>query len=773
MLGLAALRKEILRDTSASRTPDEELAVEGSPEALRALPAAPGEEEHVARMRGDPPANAADGVLRQRIKAPLDRRDAPAADLLHSSALAVLFLDPQLHLRFCTAAADALLGLRPEHVGQSVAALPRPSPDPWLADDAALVLAGGAPCLRDIAANGLAFRRRAALHASPEGLPQGVVVTYTDASECQALAQSLRAAQERMDRAAAANARFISSIGHDLRQPLQTLCLLQSLAMRAKTQEAARRLIAQMEPMTDAISAILDRLRDLGRMQTQLVAPHMSLFSVGELLEQLAEEFGPMIAARGLELRVVPCRQTILSDQALLGEILRSLLGNALDHTSQGRILLGCRRHGEHLSIEVHDTGPGIPAGHVSAILHEPPLPEAQASFGLTLAQRLARQLDHRLGVRSSLGRGSCFSIELARAATQSAPVVIPTAPRTGVIFVIEGNAALRNLLVELLSMEGHRVVAAPDGEAALAMAPGISPPPAVILADHGLPGGLNGLQLGTALREIWGQGIPVLILAEDDQPRLREEIAAADCVLLQKPLKPHSLASLIEGLLPRAERTPIVFPQAPAGSRLIYLVDDDPTLCTAMRAVLTEAGYTVRDYPSAEAFLAAYQRGGNACLLVDARLPGLSGLELLANLREAGDDIPSVMITGYTDLPTAVLAMRRGASDFVTKPVRVPVLLEVLDRAMAASRDGGKLSATKADAVHRLARLTQRQREILDRVLAGQPSKNIAADLGISRRTVEVHRAAIMRHMRVKSMPALVRLVLSAMGDDMVEPSG
>lgn len=762
-----------MRDASGTLTQDEELAVEGSPDAVMALLAALGEEKHAARLLGDQPAHAPEGVLRLRIKAPLDRREAPVADLLHSSGLAVLLLDPQLHLRFCTSAAGALLGLRPEHVGQPIAALPRLSPDAWLADDAALVLAGGPPRLRDIAANGLAFRRRAALHASPEGLPQGVVVTYTEVTECQALAQSLRAAQERMDRATAANARFISSIGHDLRQPLQTLCLLQSLAMRAKGQEATQRLIAQMEPMTDAISAILDRLRDLSRMQTQLVAPHLSLFSVRELLEQLAEEFGPMIAARGLELRVVPSGQAILSDQALLGQILRSLLGNALDHTSQGRILLGCRRHGERLSIEVHDTGPGIPAEHVSAILHEPPLPEAQASFGLTMAQRLARQLDHRLGLRSSLGRGSCFSIEVTRAATQTPAAILPPTPRTGVIFVIEDNAALRNLLVELLTMEGHRVVAATDGAAALAMAPGISPPPAVILADHGLPGGLDGLQLGAALREIWGHGLPVLILAEDDQPRLREEITAAGCVLLHKPVKPHSLASLIEGLLPRADRAPIVSPQAPAGSRLIYLVDDDPTLCSAMRGVLTEAGYAVRDYPSAEAFLGAYQRGGNACLLVDARLPGLSGIELLANLREAGDDIPSIMITGFTDLPTAVLAMRRGASDFVTKPVRVPVLLEVLDRAMAASRDTGKISAAKADAAHRLARLTQRQREILDRVLAGQPSKNIAADLGISRRTVEVHRAAIMRHMNVKSMPALVRLVLSATGGDMVEPSG
>jgi len=203
----------------------------------------------------------------------------------------------------------------------------------------------------------------------------------------------------------------------------------------------------------------------------------------------------------------------------------------------------------------------------------------------------------------------------------------------------------------------------------------------------------------------------------------------------------------------------------APPGQRLVYLVDDDPALCAALGAVLAEAGYTVRDYPSAEAFLAAYQRGGNACLLVDARLPGLSGLELMARLREAGDAIPSVMITGFTDVATAVLAMRRGAADFVTKPVRLRVLLQVLERAMAHAADGGQASAARAEAAERLKGLTQRQREILDRVLAGQPSKNIAADLGISRRTVEVHRAAIMKQLKARSLPALVRLVLSATG--------
>jgi two-component system CheB/CheR fusion protein len=175
--------------------------------------------------------------------------------------------------------------------------------------------------------------------------------------------------------------------------------------------------------------------------------------------------------------------------------------------------------------------------------------------------------------------------------------------------------------------------------------------------------------------------------------------------------------------------------------------------------------GRTVEDYASCEAFLEAYHPGRRACLLIDAYLPGMKGLELLQRLREAGHSLPSIMITGNSDVPIAVQAMKAGASDFIEKPVGRDELLASIEHALEQSRDATKRSAWREAAANHIAGLTTRQRQIMDMVLAGHPNKNIAADLGISQRTVENHRASIMRKTGSKSLPALARLALAATG--------
>jgi two-component system CheB/CheR fusion protein len=140
-----------------------------------------------------------------------------------------------------------------------------------------------------------------------------------------------------------------------------------------------------------------------------------------------------------------------------------------------------------------------------------------------------------------------------------------------------------------------------------------------------------------------------------------------------------------------------------------------------------------------------------------------MNGLELLRVLAARGDSSPAIMITGHSDIGIAVEAMRAGASDFIIKPVRGDVLIASIS-AVLGQRETNEPVVARRVAQARLATLTPRQREILDHVLAGQPSKNIAADLGLSQRTVETHRAAIMKKIGAKSMPALVRLVVSAL---------
>ena len=143
--------------------------------------------------------------------------------------------------------------------------------------------------------------------------------------------------------------------------------------------------------------------------------------------------------------------------------------------------------------------------------------------------------------------------------------------------------------------------------------------------------------------------------------------------------------------------------------------------------------------------------------------MPGMSGLELLQRLKTEGLRLPAIMITGDGDVPMAVRAMRAGATDFIEKPVGREELLAAIERALEQTRDSAKLSAWREAAAARIAALTTRQRQIMDLVLAGHPSKNIAADLGISQRTIENHRAAIMKKTGSKSLPALIRLVLAA----------
>jgi two-component system CheB/CheR fusion protein len=197
--------------------------------------------------------------------------------------------------------------------------------------------------------------------------------------------------------------------------------------------------------------------------------------------------------------------------------------------------------------------------------------------------------------------------------------------------------------------------------------------------------------------------------------------------------------------------------------SPVIHVVDDDDQVRAAVRDVLTDNGRIVEDYPSCEAFLEAYRPGGEACLVIDAYLPGMSGLELLGRLHNSGDVLPAIMITGNGEVSIAVQAMKAGASDFIEKPIGHDELLACVDRALERGRDSSKQSAWRDDAANHLAGLTVRQRQIMEMVLSGNPSKNIAADLGISQRTVENHRASIMKKTGSMSLPALARLVMAA----------
>jgi two-component system CheB/CheR fusion protein len=550
---------------------------------------------------------------------------------------------------------------------------------------------------------------------------------------------------------------------------LQTLTLLRDLLAKQVEGPEARKLVAMQEPTLAAMSGMLDTLLDINQIESGTLQPEPVALPIGPLLDRLRAEFAYLASGHGLALRVAPCGLSIRSDPRLLEQMLRNLLSNALKYTRKGRILLGCRRRGDMLSIEVWDTGIGIPDKDRQVIFDEYHQLDNAArerarglGLGLSIVQRLAGLLGHGLEVHSKPGRGSVFAIAVPLCPAEhamSAPALAPvTRHRTGAILVVEDDPDVRDLLVRVLADEGHVAIAAADGVAALALIARGAIRPEIILADFNLPKGMNGLRLGDLLRERLGMAVPVIILTADISTETLRDIAARNCLRLHKPVRAADLTGLLQRLLSET-------PDAPpaSGRTTIHVVEDDAQARSMLMRVLESDGQDVIGHASAEAFLEAYRADGDACLLVDAQLPGMSGFDLLVRLRQAGDSLPAVMVTGLSDVGAAVQSMRAGASDFIEKPVRAATLRAALDRALVQSRDVGKLAAWRQKATDSLTSLTTRQREVMARVLAGDPSKNIAADLGISQRTVETHRAEIMRRTGAKSLPALARLALTA----------
>ena len=193
-----------------------------------------------------------------------------------------------------------------------------------------------------------------------------------------------------------------------------------------------------------------------------------------------------------------------------------------------------------------------------------------------------------------------------------------------------------------------------------------------------------------------------------------------------------------------------------------VFLVDDDPAVRTSVTLLLTSMGHPVDSFESAQQFLDAYRDDRPGCLLVDVRMPGLSGLELQGRLKAVGITLPVIVITGYGDIPMAVRAMQAGAVTFLEKPFREQELWENVQRAIELDTEQRRRATHRAEWQQRLAHLTVAERQVLDRVVAGHPNKQIAAELGVSQRTVEVRRANVMRKMQVNSVVELARAIES-----------
>lgn len=196
---------------------------------------------------------------------------------------------------------------------------------------------------------------------------------------------------------------------------------------------------------------------------------------------------------------------------------------------------------------------------------------------------------------------------------------------------------------------------------------------------------------------------------------------------------------------------------QAPAPT--VYLVDDDPDLLKALQRLLQSAGLQATPFDSAQAFLDGHDRAAPGCLVLDLSMPGLNGLELQRELEQLNSPLPIIFLSGRGDIAATVQAMKHGATDFLTKPVDDTELLAAIQEALATDRRRRRSHDERDRIAERLAALTERERQVLQQVVAGRLNKQIAADLGTVEKTIKFHRANLMRKMGVRSVAALVKL--------------
>ncbi len=607
-----------------------------------------------------------------------------------------------------------------------------------------------------------------------------ILLAIDDITERSLVAGALEVSKRHAEQASLGKSRFLAAASHDLRQPLQTMSLLHGLLAAKASDTETLQLIARLDSTVSVMSGILNTLLDINQLEAGIVQANPTNFSVNGLLERLRVEFADSIEREGLSWRVVPCSQVIHSDQRLLAAILRNLISNAVKYTTRGKVLLGCRRRGSKLRIEVCDSGIGIPAGKTDAIFeefHQLDNPARERSrglgLGLPIVRRLADLLGHGVEVELIAGRGSIFAIEvpLAPHATEltvheGAVTIDGEHPRSEVILIVEDDPEVGGLLGRLLEKAGYQISVASNGTQALARITDGGVVPDLVIVDFNLPGPFNGLEVIARIKQERGNGLPAIILTGDISTSTLQQISGQNCFHLIKPVKADALLGRISALLSNAAASRVKeAPFRPKRDKrgTVFVIDDDPEVCEAMRDLLEASGWAAETYSSCEAFLKTDHADRRGCVLVDAIMPGMGGLELLQRLKPSSHRLPAIMVTGNGDIHMAVGAMTAGALNFIEKPVGRQELLSSIEAAFELMKGASTLVSLREAAGARIAGLTPRQRQIMDLVLAGHPSKNIAADLKISQRTVENHRAAIMKKTGATSLPALIRVGITA----------
>jgi Na+/proline symporter/signal transduction histidine kinase/CheY-like chemotaxis protein len=422
-------------------------------------------------------------------------------------------------------------------------------------------------------------------------MPQGgIVATYTDISDRVEAADALARANETLERrvrertaelmqankalaeakakADEANldkTRFLAAASHDILQPLNAARLYTSSLVERKPPGVLSQLSRNIDTSLEAVEEILNALLDISRLDTGALKPEIDTVAIGELLQQLGIEFEPQALEKGLTLRVLPCSLHVRTDRRLVRRVLQNLISNAIKYTDEGRVVLGCRRRQGKLTVEVHDTGSGIPLSKHGLIFKEFERLNTGGKvqgigLGLSIVQRIGRMLGHPIKLSSRPGYGSIFGVQLPIADARDAKrPVVPFVSAAHyrqfngcVVLCVDNEETILDGMRSLLGNWQCNVLLARDVEEALRVLDGrAGAAPDIILADYHLERG-TGPQCIAAIRDKAGVKVPAILITADRSPGVEEEARALDLQVLRKPLKPAALRALMARLYSR-----------------------------------------------------------------------------------------------------------------------------------------------------------------------------------------------------------------------------
>ena len=385
-----------------------------------------------------------------------------------------------------------------------------------------------------------------------------LIVAREAAESARALADQAR---ESADRANQGKSRFLATASHDLRQPLQSLALLNGTLQRIVDDPDAAEAIRQQDQAITAMSRLLNALLDISKLESGAIKPEPTDFKVASIFEELRAEFAAIAANKGLQFDVQSCSDCAHSDPSLVEQILRNLVSNAIKYTRHGWVRLRCLHESGLVRIEVMDTGIGISPEQIPYIYDEfyqvgVPTNSSRDGYGLGLSivLRLVKLLTLKLDVKSEIGKGSAFSLLLPSGHAAAAPMAqtikgsSARAPRVGEVHVllVEDDAAVRGATRMLLKVEGYRVTAVDSvGEALKHAYSGID----LLVTDYHLRDGETGLQIITALRERLGVSLKAILMTGDTSSAMKEVPRDPHLRVASKPIDADELLSLMRAL--------------------------------------------------------------------------------------------------------------------------------------------------------------------------------------------------------------------------------